>query len=155
MTHSPLRVLSAQNNDESGGSFRLEYIRIEQGSRPLPWSEPTQWVPAIDVVGTEDAVVLEIHLPGIQPDDTQLEITSDQVRISGVRRDIDVTGRSEFYHVEIARGHFLRVISLPKGVDVRQANITFELGVLKLVIPWNGQQWAASCPRARFPEEWS
>lgn len=154
MSDSSTSPFLAQDPDDSSGSFRFEYIRIEQGSRPSPWSESAQWVPPMDVYGTEHAVFIEVLLPGILPDETQLELNNDQIRVSGFRRDIDVTGRSEFYHVEISRGNFLRVVSLPKGVDVRKANITFDMGILRIEIPWSEQQWAA-CRKARFPEEWT
>jgi len=155
MSPSLSHLLANQEENEMTGSYRFEYIRIEQGSRPIPWSEPAQWVPLIDVYGTEQAVVLEILLAGICPEDTQIDLNHDHIRISGARRDIDVSGRGEFYHVEIPRGHFHRVIALPKGTDVNKANVDFELGVLKIVVPWSGQPWASACRTVRFPEEWS
>jgi HSP20 family molecular chaperone IbpA len=143
------------DSDESPGSFRLEYIRIEHGSRPLPWGEQAQWIPAVDVYGNEECVILEIHLPGVQPEETQLEFGSSWVRVMGQRRHIDIPGRREFYHVEIARGDFQRLINLPEGVNTKDFETSYDLGILKITLPWQGKAWTVACRTSRFPEEWS
>ncbi|MCB1058687.1 MAG: Hsp20/alpha crystallin family protein [Calditrichaeota bacterium] len=140
---------------KSGGSFRFEYLRIESGHRPIPWSEHTQWSPAIDLYGNESVVVLEVHLPDIAPEETTIEFIQNRVRISGQRKDIGLPGRREFFHVEIPRGHFQREVVLPNGVDIPKAEAKFELGVLKIVVPWINREWAVAVRSARFPEEWS
>ncbi len=142
-------------DQEESGSFRFEYIRIEQGNRPLPWGEHAQWIPAVDVFGNEHLVAIEVHVPGVQQDEARVTFGPNWVRIEGVRKDIDISGRREFFHVEIARGHFLRVVTLPDGLDTQKSEITFELGVLRIVIPWISREWAVACRKVRFPEEWS
>jgi len=142
-------------DEEASGSFRFEYIRIEQCNRPLPWGEHAQWIPAVDIFGNERLVALEVHVPGVLPEEVQVTFGSSWVRFEGVRKDIEILGRREFFHVEIARGHFLRVVTLPDGLDTQKSEITFELGVLRIVIPWISREWAVACRKVRFPEEWS
>jgi len=142
-------------DEEASGSFRFEYVRVEQGNRPLPWGEQAQWIPAVDVFGNDNVVAIEAHIPGVLPEEAHVEFGSNWVRIEGTRKDIEISGRREFFHVEIARGHFLRIVSLPNGLDTQKSEITFELGVLRIVIPWISRDWAVSCRKVRFPEEWS
>jgi HSP20 family molecular chaperone IbpA len=104
------------SDQKSGGSFRLEYLRIEHGHRPMPWGEQSQWIPAIDLYGNEQIVVLEVHLPDVTPEDMHVEFHQNRVVISGVRQGVNLTGRREFFHVEIPRGPFKREVVLPNGV---------------------------------------
>lgn len=152
-TNSTARFLVP--DDEPVGSFRFEYIRVEQSSRPLPWGERAHWIPAVDVCGNDKVVVLEVHIPGVLPDEFRCEFGANWIRIIGSRRDISLSGRQEFYHVEIARGNFERLISLPDGLDTQKTEFTSELGVLRIEIPWKTREWAISCRNVRFPEEWS
>lgn len=155
-TNPPPRVKIVRPEDEeASGGFRFEYIRIEHGTRPLPWGEQAHWIPAVDVYGNEQAVVVEVHLPGIEPAETQIDFGGNWVRIVGRRRPIEISGRSEFFHVEIARGDFQRLITLPEGLRTQAAEATFELGLLKITIPWEGKAWSVACRTSRFPEEWS
>ncbi|MCC6476915.1 Hsp20/alpha crystallin family protein [bacterium] len=136
-------------------SFRFEYVHIEHGCRPLPWSEPALWVPAIDLFGNEERVVLEVHLPGIRPEDTQVEYGINWVRVSGSRGSIDLEGNKRFYHIEVSRGEFQRLITLPEGLDVAHGDACFDAGVLTIVFPWLPIGWVVGSHSSHFPEEWA
>lgn len=143
------------SGEDSGGSFRFEYLRIEHGYRPIPWGEQSQWIPPIDLYANELMVVLEVHLPDVAPEEMTVEFIQTRVRISGLRKDISLSGRREFFHVEIPRGPFMREIVLPNGVDISKSEAKFELGVLRIVLPWISREWAVAVRTTRFPEEWS
>ncbi|MBK6767091.1 MAG: Hsp20/alpha crystallin family protein [bacterium] len=113
--HPLLFQIARPVEDEGTSSFRFEYIRFEHGSRPLPWGEQAHWIPAVDVYGNEEIVVVEVHLPGLEPGEARVEFGTNWVRVAGHRRPIDIPGRRDFFHVEIARGEFQRLISLPDG----------------------------------------
>lgn len=156
MVSNPNKVIpSFVTGDDVTSTFHFEFLRIEEGNRPLPWGEHAQWIPAVDVFGNENVVALEVHIPGVLPEEARVEFGPNWVRISGIRNDIEISGRREFFHVEIARGHFQRLVNLPEGLDTQKSEVTYELGVLRIVIPWTSRDWAVSCRKARFPEEWS
>lgn len=150
-----IRLRLADSDDEHSRTFRFEYIRVEHGNRPLPWGERAQWIPAVDVYGNDQRVVIEIHVPGVLPEEIRFEFGAKWVRVQGSRRDAEIAGRREFFHVEISRGNFERVISLPEGLDTQKTQVSAELGVLRIEIPWVSREWAVSCRKAQFPEEWS
>ncbi|MCL4306626.1 Hsp20/alpha crystallin family protein [bacterium] len=149
------RIARPKRRREDIREFRFEYIRIEQGTRPLPWGEQSQWVPPVDVYGNEQSLVVEVHLPGVRPEDTRIEFGQNFVRVSGSRHDVEVAGRRDYFHMEIERGQFQRVIQLPEGVTTTDYDARFEQGVLRMTFPYQGKSWGTARSADRFPEEWS
>src|SRR3954453_9935794 len=76
-----------------------------------------RWIPAMDLVESEDHFVLRADLPGLGEDDVKLEGEDRGVTLSG-ERQAEQTEKSEgFYRVERATGAFSRSLTLPEGVD--------------------------------------
>jgi HSP20 family protein len=94
-----------------------------------------RWVPAMDLVETDEHLVLRADLPGLNRDDVNIEIKDGVLTISGERKS-EHTERSEGFHrVERAFGSFSRSLSLPDGVDADKVRAEFENGVLQIKIP--------------------
>ena len=93
------------------------------------------WAPAVEVSQTDSRYVVRAELPGLKPDDVQIEVTEDGLVLSGERafeRDLDKGG---IHRTEIRYGRFYRVIPLPDGASVDQAKAKFENGVLEVTVP--------------------
>jgi HSP20 family protein len=93
------------------------------------------WAPAVEVSQTDSQYVVRAELPGLKPDDVQLEVTEDGLVLSGERtfeRELDKGG---IHRTEIRYGRFYRVIPLPDGASVDQAKAKFENGVLEVTFP--------------------
>jgi HSP20 family protein len=93
------------------------------------------WAPAVEVSQTDSQYMVRVELPGLKPDDVQIEVTEDGLVLSGERtfeRDLDKGG---VHRTEIRYGRFYRVIPLPDGVNVDQAKAKFENGVLEVTLP--------------------
>ena len=94
-----------------------------------------RWVPAMDLVETDDHFVLRADLPGLSQDDVNIEVEDRVLTVSGERR-AEHESKSEGYHrVERAFGSFSRSLTLPKGVDPEAVTASFENGVLEVRIP--------------------
>jgi len=94
-----------------------------------------RWIPAMDLVETEDHYVLTADLPGLSEGDINLEFEGDVLTLSGERKS-EHTERSEgFYRLERATGSFSRSLTLPEGVDPEAVKATFDKGVLEVRIP--------------------
>ena len=94
-----------------------------------------RWVPAMDLVETDDHLVLRADLPGLKREDVEIEVKDGVLAVSGERK-ADREDRSEgFYRVERAFGSFSRSLSLPKGIDADRVSAEFEDGVLEVRIP--------------------
>ena len=93
------------------------------------------WAPPIEVFERDGKYHVVAELPGLSPNDVQVEVENDELVIQGerqVERDRDEGG----VHLSERRfGYFYRRIPLPEGADPGQAKATFRDGVLEIIMP--------------------
>lgn len=92
-----------------------------------------QFRPAADAWESEDAVVIELSLPGASPDDVEITYEQDTLVIGG-----SVPARDDahtYVLAERARGPFQRRFTLNTSIDVDKAEASFHNGVLTLRLP--------------------
>src|SRR5829696_8112902 len=94
-----------------------------------------RWVPAMDLVETEDTYVLRADLPGMGEDDVTIEVENSVLTLSGERKAEHEAKGEGYYRVERAFGGFSRSLTLPEGVDAEAVAATFDKGVLEVRIP--------------------
>lgn len=94
-----------------------------------------RWVPAMDVVETDDHFVLRADLPGLDEQDVKIEVADDVLTVSGERRFEHEDKREGFFRVERGSGAFSRSLTLPDGVDAEAIAAAFDKGVLEVRIP--------------------
>jgi HSP20 family protein len=94
-----------------------------------------RWVPAMDLVETEGALVLKADLPGLDRDDVTIEIKDGVLNVSGERKAEHTENADGYYRVERSFGSFSRSLTLPKGVDAERVSASFDKGVLEVSIP--------------------
>jgi HSP20 family protein len=99
-----------------------------------------RWIPAMDVVETEDHFVLRADLPGLSEDDVNIELDDNVLTISGQRKSEHEQRNEGYYRVERAFGSFSRSLTLPEGVDAEGIEASFDNGVLEVRIPKPEQQ---------------
>ena len=100
-----------------------------------PGDGARRWVPAMDLVETDDHFVLRADLPGMGHDDVDLSLEDNVLTLSGERKSEHEERREGFYRVERASGAFSRSLTLPEGVDGDAIQATFDKGVLEVRIP--------------------
>jgi HSP20 family protein len=94
-----------------------------------------RWVPAMDLVETEDAFVLKADLPGLDENDVKLEVEDNVLTVAGERKAEHEDKKEGYYRVERAYGAFRRSLTLPEGVDPEAVSARFSKGVLSVRIP--------------------
>ena len=94
-----------------------------------------RWIPAMDLVETDDHLVLRADLPGMDEDDLEIEVKDGALTISGERKAEHEEKTEGFYRVERAFGSFSRSLSLPDGIDAEKVSANFDRGVLEVKIP--------------------
>jgi HSP20 family protein len=94
-----------------------------------------RWIPAMDVVETDDQYVLRADLPGMSESDVNIELDDNVLTISGERKSEHEHRREGYYRVERASGSFSRSLTLPEGVDADSIQAGFDSGVLEVRIP--------------------
>jgi HSP20 family protein len=88
----------------------------------------------IDVVADNDAFTIKALLPGIKPDDLDIQIVNEIVTISG-ELSADREEGANYLLAEIPSGKFHRVITLPVPLNAGDVEASLENGVMTLVIP--------------------
>ena len=89
----------------------------------------------MDLVDTDDNLVLRADLPGMSDEDLKIEIEEGVLTISGERRAEHEEKGEGFHRVERSFGSFSRSLSLPDGVDPERVAADFKDGVLEVRIP--------------------
>ena len=99
--------------------------------RPLRGS----WVPAINILEREDAMVITADLPGLKAEDVEVTVEEGILSIRGERK-LEETSEGETYHrVERMYGVFERTFTLPNSVDVDKIDARFSNGEMVLTLP--------------------
>jgi HSP20 family protein len=104
---------------------------------PAPGNGGTlrRWMPAMDLVETDDHFVLRADLPGMTEDDIKIEFENDILTVSGERKAEHESKGEGYYRVERAFGSFSRSLTLPKGIDAEAVTAKFDRGVLEVRVP--------------------
>ncbi len=91
--------------------------------------------PKVDIIQTENEVVIKADVPGIKKQDMKVTITEDSITFQGEVKSSTETKKEDFFHSERFYGCFSRTLPLPTLVDSTQSKAKFEEGVLTVTVP--------------------
>lgn len=92
--------------------------------------------PPLDLYETDDLLVFEVDLPGIDTDEVEVEVLDDMLIIEGSRRDSDNEKKGMRYIcMERYKNYFRREIRIPVPVSALQGKAVYSHGVLKIAFP--------------------
>jgi HSP20 family protein len=94
-----------------------------------------QWAPSVDIRETEDALLVQAELPGIDKKDVKVEVHNGVLTISGERRYEKDVNEHHVHRVERAYGSFSRSFSLPVNIDGDKVEAHMKDGVLEVRLP--------------------
>ncbi len=97
--------------------------------------ETNQWIPAVDIRETEDALHMYAELAGISKEDVSLEVKDGVLTIAGERRYEKDVDEENVHRIERAYGRFTRSFSLPRNVNADAVEARMEDGVLHIRLP--------------------
>lgn len=89
----------------------------------------------INMLQTNDDVVIKASIPGVKPEDINISVTGDNLTIRGEVKEDEEYKEANYHVKEMRYGSFSRSIPLPSKVDSDKAKAEFENGVLKLTLP--------------------
>jgi len=130
-----------KRKDDPPGRQRLQsevdrmFLELLRGER-VPRYGKAAFRPNADVYfdGSENAVVVKLELPGVDPDGVSLEVEENVLRVSGVRTD-QRHPDAIYQQMEITYGPFERAVMLPPEVDATRASANYSGGYLEIVLP--------------------
>jgi HSP20 family protein len=134
-----LRVMRA-NPLEEAARHLAEVLAAESSYskgahvRHLAQSVIFSWVPATDVIQSDDNLVIRAELPGVKPEDVDITLQNRVLTIFGKHNADEKEERGVYHLRERPHGSFSRSITLPENPDKDDLSVRFEDGVLEVVI---------------------
>jgi HSP20 family protein len=108
---------------------------FERAFGPIKTPKIARWTPAIDMYDKDDSIVIKAELPGIKPNEVELSIVDNSLKIKGERKYGEEVREENYYRMEQHYGSFERVIPLPTEVKVEEVKATYHDGILDIVLP--------------------
>ena len=93
------------------------------------------WVPAINILEREDAVVITADLPGLDAEDVEITVEEGTLSIRGERKLDEAAEGETFHRVERLYGSFERTFTLPNSIDVEKIEARSANGEMVLTLP--------------------
>lgn len=89
---------------------------------------------SIDVVQTQDEVIIVAPMAGCKVDKVELHLQNDVLTIRGERQS-PLSAEMDFFYRECYWGKFSRTIVLPVDVKAEMARAEFKNGILTVALP--------------------
>jgi HSP20 family protein len=103
-------------------------------SRPMTM-QPGWNMPTIDMYQTDDEVVIKATIPGISPEDLDIQITGDTLTLQGEIKHEEKVENAKYHIREHSYQSFSRSLTLPVQVVADKANAEINNGILTLTLP--------------------
>ena len=94
-----------------------------------------QWVPRVDIKEEAERFVIYADLPGIDPQDIEVQMDKGILSIKGERKTGSVTEGDRYSRIERAHGVFYRRFALPDSANPEGITASGKHGVLEISIP--------------------
>ena len=91
------------------------------------------WLPAIDLKETKENYLLKLELPGISPEQIQLQCNGNELSIRGETRREEEKGDGTWHRSELRQGVFFRSLTLP-GIDPDKVKASYKNGILEVLV---------------------
>lgn len=114
-------------------SMQDDFNRLFDGRGPVG-RLGRQSFPPVNVWQSDDTMVVEAELPGVDPNEVNLAVADDELTVTG-KRVSDVGPSDTVHQRERPEGEFARTLQLPFRVDAAQVQATYKLGVLRITLP--------------------
>lgn len=95
----------------------------------------SDWSPAVDIKEEENQYLLIADIPGVNPDNIDIEMENNVLSIKGERNSELKTSQQGFKRIERKHGVFYRQFTMPEGVNAEGIKAKTENGVLTVIIP--------------------
>ena len=91
--------------------------------------------PPAELEETPEAIILKLEVPGMNPEDLDVQVSLDGVAITGERKSTNHTEEKGVSRSEFRYGKFRRVIPLPNRIQNTQVQAEYKNGIFSLTLP--------------------
>lgn len=97
--------------------------------------ETAGFIPLLDMYETDDSLVLEMDVPGIDPEEILIKVYDDIIMVEGIKRERREEKRFKYLCMERSFESFRRMIRIPIPVDLTGAKASYSDGVIRVIFP--------------------
>ncbi|MEN6608421.1 MAG: Hsp20/alpha crystallin family protein [Bryobacteraceae bacterium] len=113
-------------------------LRLFQDTLSRLLSEPSTqrpWAPSVDILETENELVLKADLPDVSMNDIDIQIENGTLSLKGERKFEKEQKDVGYHRIERSYGSFARYFSLPDTVETAKVSADYKNGVLSVTLP--------------------
>lgn len=122
-------------SDVSVSKRESEEENVNEISRKKNWFEKEGQL-VVDVYQTEDKIIIQAPLAGVESEDIDIAVENDMIIIRGKRFEPEtVDGERKYFNQECFWGDFSRRLILPQEADLNRAEASLQSGILTIKIP--------------------
>jgi HSP20 family protein len=93
------------------------------------------WSPAVDILETEDNLMLKADLPDVNIDDIDIRVEKNTLTLRGQRKFEKDDSIKGWHRIERSYGEFTRTFQVPSTVDTEKVAADYKNGVLTISLP--------------------
>lgn len=132
MNFMPLLKYGPFNDVDDMPGFRqiqdtLNRFLTEPNSRP--------WTPAVDILETENDLILKMDVPEVELKDVDIRLENHTLTVKGERKFENLADSKAYHRIERSYGSFARTFTLPDTVDTEKVRADYKNGVLSITLP--------------------
>ncbi len=113
----------------------IKEMQVDLENKIAEYSKNVPFKLNIDLIESEETLIVKTDLPGVNKEDINIEITENNLTISAKFEEQIEIKDVNYIRKERKYGEAQRSISLPVSVIVEEASANFENGVLTINLP--------------------
>lgn len=102
----------------------------------------SEWLPPVDIKETSDGFVVQMDVPGLKPEDLDVELHEGVLSIRGSRQEEKKEEDKGYVRTERRYGSFSRQFRVPTNVQAENLKAEVKDGVLTINVPKGAGQGA-------------
>jgi HSP20 family protein len=129
------RLIPWRDPVKSLEAFRREMDRLfDKFFEVMPFSDQ-EFVPSVDISETDQDIIVQAEIPGINPKDLDISLNGRLLTIKGEKKSEHEEKKENYHKIERKYGAFSRTLELPADVDPDKVEAVYKDGVLKITLP--------------------
>src|SRR5437868_6719000 len=93
-------------------------------------SSDSRLIPQVSIEDTEEAILLEVEMPGVPKENIRVEVNENILTVSGEKKSRERSSEVERYEEE----KFMRSFRLPNTISEDKIETNYENGILEVVL---------------------
>lgn len=100
-------------------------------------AQGTNFSPKFNLLENEKSYIIELELPGLEKDEIDIDISQNQLKISGTRQNKSEEKAKNYYKIQSSFGKFEQIFTLPDNANKDEITAKMKNGILEVEIVKN------------------